>query len=639
MTARTLLLLILTVALAGMVMWGCSRRGGQQAAQITPTPAGGIGYGRADGGDEDLSNTTFAIKDRFPGPNLDIPEPGTVPDQNLGGRVGGAKRRQLKSETGKTSTITPAPVAAPAANDARELARGREVAGEWAFRLIPEPTVQPPTGKIPGAHQLSQNDSTPNDRDLGKGAGNERLGDPAQPPEKVETPTSERYADIHDNPFVRVNEAGGDASTFAIDVDTASYSNIRRMIQGENRLPPAAAVRIEEMLNYFPYPYPAPTADAKHPFAFATAVAPCPWQAQHLLVRVALKGKVLDRTTRPPLNLVYLVDTSGSMGGEDGIGLVKYALDLLVDQLDARDSLSIVTYAGNVGTALPPTPGDQHVRIRAAIAGHHDGAQSRVILCTDGDFNVGVSDPSELRKLIEQQRASGVFLSGYGFGRGNFQDQTMETLTNHGNGVYGYIDGQKEARKIMVDEALGATVTIAKDVKIQVFFNPTEVAGWRLIGYENRLLRREDFNNDRIDAGDIGAGHTVTALYEIVPAGVEVPAAAASDPNPFTSDYANEELNIGAGTLMQLRLRYKQPDADVSTLQEVPVASTASAMDDDFRFASGVALTGMLLRQSPYLGTGTWAQAASLAGGALGRDAQGLRAEFVGLVGTAKGLK
>jgi len=497
------------------------------------------------------------------------------------------------------------------------------------------------------------------DRDLGRGAGTEPLGGLQQPEEPT---TSERYADIHDNPFVRVNEAGGDASTFAIDVDTASYSNIRRIIQGQQRLPPAAAVRIEEMLNYFPYPYAAPTAQAKHPFAFATAVAPCPWQAQHLLVRVALKGKVLDRTTRPPLNLVYLVDTSGSMNGEDRIGLVKYALDLLVDQLDARDSLSIVTYAGNVGTALPPTPGDQHARIRAAIAGlgtggstngeggiraayaaaiagHHDGAQSRVILCTDGDFNVGISDPSELRKLIEQQRASGVFLSGYGFGRGNLQDQTMETLTNHGNGVYGYIDGQKEARKIMVDEALGATVIIAKDVKIQVFFNPTEVAGWRLIGYENRLLRREDFNNDRIDAGDIGAGHTVTALYEIVPAGIDVPAAAASDPNPFTSDYAHEELNIGQGTLLQLRLRYKQPDADVSTLQEVPVPSTTSAMDEDFRFASSVALTGMLLRKSPYVGTGTWAQAASLAGGALGSDAQGLRAEFVGLIGTAKGLK
>jgi len=532
------------------------------------------------------------------------------------------------------------------------------------FSATPPPAVLPlsPPKPLPAEDRLRRSlttaDTTPNDRDLGRGAGTEPLGERPQPPEPTNT---ERYADIRDNPFVRVTEAGGDASTFAIDVDTASYSNIRRFILNENRLPPAAAVRIEEMLNYFPYPYPAPTADAAHPFAFATAVAACPWQPQHRLVRVALKGKVLDQSTRPPLNLVYLVDTSGSMRGADRIDLIKHALHLLVDQLDARDTVTIVTYAGGTGVALPPTPGDHHEQIRqaisglmaggstngeggiraayaAAVANHREGVQSRVILCTDGDFNVGVSDPAELRRLIEQQRDTGVFLSAYGVGRGNYQDATMETLTNHGNGVAGYLANEQEARKIMVEEALGALITIAKDVKIQIFFNPTEVAGWRLIGYENRLLRREDFNNDRIDAGDIGAGHTVTALYEIVPAGLDVPTAPASDPNPFTSDYANEELGIAQGTLLRLRLRAKQPDGDTSVLQEVDVATTISAMDDDFRFASAVALTGMLLRGSPYVGNGDWSLASTLASGAIGADPQGLRAEFVGLIGRAKGL-
>lgn len=520
------------------------------------------------------------------------------------------------------------------------------------------PAVFVAIGAGGGNNGLVSADTTPNDRDLGRGAGTEPLGGRPAPQEPT---NSERYTDVRDNPFVRVSEAGGDASTFAIDVDTASYSNIRRYILNDGRLPPAAAVRIEEMLNYFPYPYPVPAADSAHPFAFATAVAACPWQPQHRLVRVALKGKVLDQSTRPPLNLVYLIDTSGSMRGPDRMDLVKTALDLLVGQLDARDRVSIVTYAGSVGTALPPTPGDQHQRIRdviknlgargstngeggiraayaAAGTGHRDGVQSRVILCTDGDFNVGVSDPAELRRLIEQQRETGVFLSAYGFGRGNYQDATMETLTNHGNGVAGYIADEREARKIMVDEALGSLVTIAKDVKIQVFFNPTEVAGWRLIGYENRLLRREDFNNDRIDAGDIGAGHTVTALYEIVPAGLDVPTAPASDANPFTSEYANEELGIANGTLLRLRLRAKQPDRDTSVLQEVDVATAVTAMDDDFRFASGVALTGMLLRGSPYVGTGDWSLASTLASGALGADPQGLRAEFIGLIGRAKGM-
>lgn len=501
--------------------------------------------------------------------------------------------------------------------------------------------------------------TAPDDRDLGPGAGKERLGEKqgvAQPdPESL---SGEAYAARADNPFVRASEPGGDASTFAIDVDTASYSNVRRYLVQNGQRPPAAAVRIEELINYFDYGYPAPAADAREPFAFATAVAPCPWAADHRLVRVAIKGRALDRVSRPPLNVVFLVDTSGSMDAPNRLPLVQRGMELLAQQLDARDHLAIVTYAGSSGTALPATSGADQARIRDVIrsfaaggstngAGGIDaayaealknaapGAQSRVVLCTDGDFNVGTTGHDELKRLIEAKRATGVFLSVYGFGMGNLKDQTLEMLANAGNGVYGYIDDDREARKVMVDEALGALVTIAKDVKVQVFFNPTEVAGWRLIGFENRLLKREDFNDDRVDAGEIGAGHTVTALYEVVPAGVAVPAAAAADPNPFTDDYRGQ-LGIAPGTLMQLRLRWKTPAGEASALIERDVAATPAVMDDDFRFAAAVAGFGMLLRGSPYKGTCTWDLVQQLAVAGAARDPRGLRAEFIGLIGRAR---
>jgi len=501
--------------------------------------------------------------------------------------------------------------------------------------------------------------ATPNDRDLGPGAGKERLGEKQGVPQPdPETLTGEAYAARADNPFVRASEPGGDASTFAVDVDTASYSNVRRYLTQNQQRPPAAAVRIEELINSFDYAYPAPTARDAHPFRFATAVAACPWAENHRLVRVALQGRVLDRSTRPALNLVFLVDTSGSMQGANRLPLVQRGLEMLAQQLDERDHVAIVTYAGSAGTALAATSGADQARIRDVIrslgaggstngagglnaaydqAALHAGAgvQSRVVLCTDGDFNVGVTSQDELKRLIEAKRATGVFLSVYGFGMGNLKDQTLEMLANTGNGVYGYIDDERELRKVMVDEALGALVTIAKDVKIQVFFNPTEVAGWRLIGFENRLLRREDFNNDRIDAGDIGAGHTVTALYEVVPAGMTVPAAAGSDANPFTDDY-HGQLSVAPGTLMQLRLRYKQPAGETSTLIESDVAAAPQAMDDDFRFAAAVAGFGMLLRESPYKGACTWDLVQQLATAGAQRDARGLRAEFIGLIGQAR---
>jgi Ca-activated chloride channel family protein len=375
-------------------------------------------------------------------------------------------------------------------------------------------------------------------------------------------------------------------------------------------------------------------------------------------VRVAIKGRVLERGNRPPLNLVFLIDTSGSMNAPNRLPLVQRGLELLAQQLDERDHLAIVTYAGDAGTALPAVAGSDQARIRQVIhglgaAGSTNGAggieaayaealkhvapgvQSRVVLCTDGDFNVGTTGDEELKRLIEAKRATGVFLSIYGFGMGNLKDQRLEMLANAGNGVYGYIDDEREARKAMVDDALGSLVTIAKDVKIQVFFNPTEVAGWRLIGFENRLLRRADFTDDRIDAGEIGAGHTVTALYEVVPAGGAVPAAAASDPNPFLAE-PGERIAIAPGTLMQLRLRYKQPAGESSALIERTVAAAPGAMDDDFRFAAAVAGFGMLLRESPYKGACTWDLVQQLALAGAARDQRGLRAEFIGLIGRAR---
>lgn len=525
----------------------------------------------------------------------------------------------------------------------------------------PEVAITGRSADVAGSaeYSIATADAAPADRDLGPGAGKERLGEKQGAPQPTpEDLTGEAYAARADNPFVRTTEPGGDASTFAVDVDTASYSNVRRYLTQNRQRPPAAAVRIEELVNYFDYAYPAPAAGAREPFAFATAVAPCPWATDHRLVRVALKGRELDRTSRPPLNVVFLVDTSGSMNGPNRLPLVQRGLELLAQQLDGRDHLAIVTYAGSVGTALPATSGADQQAIREVIralgagggtngsGGIHaayaealkhakPGVQSRVVLCTDGDFNVGTTGHDELKRLIEAKRATGVFLSVYGFGMGNFKDQTLETLANVGNGVYGYIDDEREARKVMVDEALGALVTIAKDVKIQVFFNPTEVAGWRLIGFENRLLRREDFNDDRIDAGDIGAGHTVTALYEVVPAGVAVPAAAASDPNPFTDDYQGQ-LTVEPGTLMQLRLRWKQPDGEASALIERDVAAAPQPMDDDLRFAAAVAGFGMLLRESPYRGACTWDLVQQLAVAGAARDPRGLRAEFIGLIGKAR---
>ncbi len=474
---------------------------------------------------------------------------------------------------------------------------------------------------------------------------------------------SEAYGEIQDNPFYRVDQK--DTSTFSIDVDTASYANVRRFLDQEGRLPPPNAVRIEELVNYFPYDYAPPAADSEHPFAAHAAVAVCPWEPSHRLVRIALKGQVMRQAERPAANLVFLLDVSGSMRPANKLPLVKRSMLLLLDRLEARDKVSIVVYAGAAGQVLAPTPGDKKAEIRAAFerlqsggstnggAGIElayrlaqenfvEGGVNRVILCTDGDFNVGVSNTETLAQLIQRRAKGGVFLSILGFGMGNLKDDRMEELSNRGNGNYGYIDNLREAQKVLVDQGLSTLVTIAKDVKIQIFFNPKRVAGWRLIGYENRLLSKQDFNDDTKDAGEIGAGHAVTALYEIVPAGVEV-SGSYSDPNPFVKQPAKpvdvETEPAVAATdsraLLRLRLRYKAPDGDRSTLMEQDLFDGDGAIteaDTDFQWATAVAGFGMLLRDSPYKGNCSWELIEEIAGAARGADPRGYRAECLQLM-------
>jgi Ca-activated chloride channel family protein len=475
--------------------------------------------------------------------------------------------------------------------------------------------------------------------------------------EAPETGAGERYAQIDENPFLEASRAP--LSTFSIDVDTASYSNTRRFL-GEGQLPPRDAVRIEELINYFSYDYPQPSGDV--PFSVKAEVADCPWNTQHRLVQIGLQGKKVSTENMPPANLVFLVDVSGSMGEPHKLPLVKSGLRTLAEQLSARDRVAIVTYAGSSGLALESTSGDRKNEIISAVERMESGGSTnggsgiqlaykvaeqnlirggtnRVILATDGDFNVGVTGDEELVGLIEREREKGVSLSVLGFGSGNLNDSMMEKLADHGNGNYAYIDSESEARKALGEQAAGTLLTIAKDVKIQVEFNPRLVAGHRLIGYENRLLAAKDFNDDRKDAGEIGAGHTVTALYEIVPAGQRV-----ENPGVDELKYArpSEEPNgTGSGELMTVKLRYKEPDGDVSKPLNVGVLDSRAAYANasaDFKFAAAVAEFGMLLRGSRYKGQASYDNAAQLARASVGADLQGHRSEFVRLIESARSL-
>lgn len=467
----------------------------------------------------------------------------------------------------------------------------------------------------------------------------------------------EAYDRISDNPFLDVRQ--NPLSTFSIDVDTASYANVRRFLN-QGSLPPKDAVRIEELVNYFPYQY-APPDDDK-PFAVHAAVAGCPWEPKHRLLRVALKGREIDFNNRPASNLVFLIDVSGSMNQPNKLPLLKAALRLLIDRLSENDRVAMVVYAGSSGLVLPSTTGDRQAVIASALeqlqaGGSTNGASgiqlaydtarrhfirggtNRVILCTDGDFNVGITDQGSLTRLIEEQAKSGVFLSVLGFGTGNYQDSTMEKLADRGNGNYAYIDNLNEARKTLVEQAGGTLVTIAKDVKLQLEFNPQQVAAYRLIGYENRLLRNEDFNDDTKDAGEIGAGHAVTAFYELVPAGAESPAASV-DPLKYQKQ-VEPTAAAQDGETLTLKLRYKEPDGDKSKLIEHVVKDSGqgfAAADHDFQFAAAVAAFGMLLRDSPYKGNLTYPAVLELAAASLDSDPEGYRAEFIDLVKMAQAL-
>ncbi len=441
-------------------------------------------------------------------------------------------------------------------------------------------------------------------------------------------------------------------STFGIDVDPASYANVRRFLS-EGRLPPRDAVRIEELVNYFDYDYPSPAGE--HPFSVTTEVAPAPWNPVHRLVHVGLQGRRVALENMPPANLVFLLDVSGSMNSPDKLPLVKSALRMLVDGLREEDRVAIVVYAGAAGMVLPPTSGanrasildamerleaggstagGQGIRLAYAVAreGFRQGGNNRVILATDGDFNVGASSDAELIRLVEQERADGIALSVLGFGTGNLKDAKMEQLADRGNGNYAYIDNLLEARKVLVSEMGGTLLTIAKDVKVQVEFNPAEVKAYRLIGYENRLLAAEDFEDDAKDAGELGAGHSVTALYEVVPVGAPTPVRGAG---PLRYQETRPGARTAArGELLNVKLRYQPPEGGASRLIEQPVRDrpAEAAPSADFRFAAAVAEWGLLLRDSRFRGDATHEQVLALARGALGEDRHGYRREFVRLV-------
>lgn len=472
-----------------------------------------------------------------------------------------------------------------------------------------------------------------------------------------ESAAGESYAKIDENPFL--DAARAPLSTFSIDVDTASYSNTRRFLN-DGQLPPRDAVRIEELVNYFTYDYPQP--EGQTPFSVSAEVAECPWNTQHKLVQIGLQGKKLATEDLPPANLVFLLDVSGSMNEPKKLPLVKSSLRTLANQMTSRDRVAIVVYAGASGLVLPSTPGDERGEIisaferlqagggtnggsgirlayRVAEENFIRGGTNRVILATDGDFNVGLKSDEELVSLIEEKRRGGVFLSVLGFGTGNLNDSMMEKLADKGNGNYSYIDSESEARKALGEQVAGTLATIAKDVKIQVEFNPRLVAGYRLIGYENRLLADKDFNDDTKDAGEIGAGHTVTALYEVVPAGQKL-----ENPGVDELKYsrpAEVTQNANTSELLTVKLRYKEPEGDVSRPLSVGVPDRQASYrnaSNNFKFAAAVAEFGLLLRDSRYKGQSSYANAAELARGAGGADLNGHRAEFLNLIQSARSI-
>ncbi len=535
-----------------------------------------------------------------------------------------------ESEVSPTTVITP-PVAQP--DRARDqLAKGKleTYAGQAATREFKP--------------------ATPSNLASGLAIFPRDMGGPSEPLDTA------RYAHFDDHPVKRVSETP--VSTFSIDVDTGAYANARRFLK-QGQLPVKDAVRVEEMINYFSYDYPVPS-DKTRPFSVTTEIAPTPWNRDTYLLRVGLKGYDVAASALPPANLVFLVDVSGSMMPPERLPLLKSGLKLLVQKLRAQDRVAIAVYAGASGVVLESTPGDQKAKIIAALdrlsaggstngsAGirlayalaeqaYIPGGINRVLLATDGDFNVGTVSFEALKDMVEQKRKSGVSLTTLGFGTDNYNDQLMEQLADAGNGNYSYIDTLNEAHKVLVDEMSSTLQTIAKDVKIQIEFNPGVVAEYRLIGYENRALKREDFHNDKIDAGDIGAGHTVTALYEVALTGGK------GERIDALRYSATPSVEGKKDELARLRLRYKLPESDNSVLMEQIVRSAdikpeLAAASVDLRFAAGVAAFGQILRGGKYTGTYNYDDVLKLTQGARGKDAFGYRGEFLSLVNLAKSL-
>ena len=469
---------------------------------------------------------------------------------------------------------------------------------------------------------------------------------------------TEDYDNIVENKFLAATQ--NPLSTFSIDVDEASYSNVRRYLENGS-IPPAGAVRIEEMINYFDYDYTKPTNG--EPFTVNTEISDCPWNPQHKLVHIGLQGKEIPVDNLPASNMVFLVDVSGSMNEANKLPLVQASMNMLVDQLREKDKVAIVVYAGSAGLVLPSTSGVSKTKIKEAIDNLEAGGSTaggegiklayktakenfikngnnRIILATDGDFNVGASSDDELVRMIEQERKSGVFLSVLGYGMGNYKDNKMQQLADKGNGNHSYIDNISEARKVLVNEFGSTLFTIAKDVKIQIEFNPSKVQAYRLVGYENRMLASEDFNDDNKDAGELGSGHTVTALYEVIPVGVKDDFTKSVDPLKYQSS-EKKIFSNNTDEIMTIKLRYKKPDEDVSKLITHPVMDNHTAVENtsnNFRFSAAVAEFGLMLRSSEYKQQSSYSQVVSLAKGAKGTDDNGYRAEFIRLVQAATSL-
>ena len=586
------------------------------------------------------------------------------------GLVGPACQRAPERSIADVQRPTPSPMAevssegsaptaavAAAANEAKPLAKDEEapsfVADDVGLQPTAEPQAPPPAElerwrAMPVASRVAAKRAAP----AGAGA----LAVASGTGTALPLPTdSEAYAAQADSGFVSTEREP--LSTFSIDVDTASYSNVRRFIQ-QGQLPPPGAVRIEELVNYFPYAYPDPQGD--EPIGVTTELSRAPWNSDHLLLQVALQGRRIETAQLPPRNLVFLLDVSGSMDAPNKLPLLQRSLTALTETLTERDHVAIVVYAGASGLVLPPTSGRDKAQILAAldrlqaggstnggagielayaIAGDlaRPGASTRVILATDGDFNVGPTSEDALVRLIEDKRAGGVFLSVLGFGMGNYKDATLERLADQGNGNYAYVDSLSEARKVLVAEGGATLVTLAQDVKLQLELNPRHVGSYRLIGYENRRLANADFNDDQKDAGELGAGHRVTALYELIPPGQPAPQGAV-DPLRYQSAGAAAGP---AGELCTIKLRYKLPGSSKSRAFERHVSSGATALEltsPAFRFAAAVATFGMVLRRSPQRGTSDYGLARELARGAVGQDRDGYQRELIGLIDSAAAL-